>query len=183
MINPRAITLESLKSMPRLGGLTVAEDRVITEALDGSPDLMQQLAELADVIATTEKITMLEAKAIIEQYGGTLEPAAQEIASRHQGGILAYQAKARENGYRMMDAAVTALILSRGGEDGNGIPGWTVGHTHRLMRDVYLEVWNIANAELNTENIKPEPMTEESLGKHSTAPAKRSRTGTKHSGS
>lgn len=181
MVDPRSITLEAVRHMPRLGGLTVGEDRVMASSLDGAPDLMQQLAELTDVIATTEKITMIEAKAIVEQYGGEMEPAARAIAARHRDAIVEYQGKVRDNGYRVMDAAVTALMASRG-VDGNGISDWTVSHTHRLMRDVYLEVWNVANAELGAEKVEADPVTEETLGKPSMAPAKQSRTGTKRSG-
>jgi len=168
--------------MPVRGGLMTAEDRLIGEMLAEQPDMGKAEAELCDIIATAEGITMVEARKIIQNHAAKLdlEDDAVAIVERHKGAIAEYQAATRAYGYFLMDATVTALMQVR-----MGLPEWTMKDTQTdLPRGLYLAIWEFAQEEAAAEHSgKVAKVTEESLGKHSAAPAPRKRTGKESSGS
>lgn len=168
--------------MPVRGGLLTSEDRIIGELLAEQPDMGKAEAELCDLIATAEGITMLEARKIIQDHAARadLEDDAVEIVERHKVAIAEYQAATRAYGYFLMDATVTALMKVR-----MGLPEWSMEDTQTdLPRGLYLAIWEFAQEEAAAEHPgKVAQVTEESLGKPSGEPAPRKRTGKSSSGS
>lgn len=178
-IDPRGFTLADAEALPRFGGLTTGEDRAIGEALAEAPDVAKALAEVCDVIATAEKLTLLEARKVVVGAGAgeTLEPKAVELAEKYAAEIKAYGKISRDYGYKLMDATVTAFMEAR-----SGVDGWEMRHTKGMMRDVFLAVWNVAQEEIKAENQPAVEPTEESLGKPSRARPAAKRTGRRSTG-
>ena len=168
--------------VPVRGGLLTAEDRMIGELTAEAGDLQKAEAELCDIIAKSEGITMMEARQIVLAVSNRLEqePEAQAIATRHAEAIAEYQAMSRQFGYLLMDATVTALMACR-----MGITGWTIEETRSddmLTRGLYLAIWEFAQAEAAAERGEKAEVTEESLGKPSAESPARKRTGKSSSG-
>jgi hypothetical protein len=169
--------------MPVCGGLLTGEDRLIGELIAEQGDLQKAEAELCDLIATSEGITLMEARQIILNYANNAEqdPAAAAIADKHAAAIATYQALTRSYGYLLMDATVTALMVGR-----LGMKGWTIEDTRnsdQMTRGLYLAIWEFAQEEAAAERGEKSEVTEESLGKPSAAPPARKRTGKSSSGS
>jgi len=168
--------------MPVRGGLLTSEDRIIGELLAEHPDMGKAEAELCDLIATAEGITMVEARKIIQDHAARedLEDDAAAIVERHKAPIAEYQAKTRAYGYFLMDATVTALMKVR-----MGLPEWSMDDTRTdLARGLYLAIWEFAQEEAAAEHSgKVAKVTEESLGKPSAERPAQKRTGKSSSGS
>jgi hypothetical protein len=178
-IDPRAFTAADAQSLPRYGGLCVAEDRGIGEALADAPDVGKALAELCDLIGTAEGLSLLEARKVVvgAAAGEEPEPRAKELAEKYAAEIKAYGKLSRDYGYRLMDATVTAFMASRSGMD-----GWEAGHTAKMARDAFLAVWEVAQAEIKAENQPVVEPTEESMGKPSPGRPAAKRTGRRTTG-
>jgi hypothetical protein len=167
--------------MPVRGGLLTGEDRLIGEMIAEQGDLQKAEAELCDLIATSEGITLMEARQIILNHTNKVEqePAATAVAEKHAAEIATYQALTRGYGYLLMDATVTALMVGR-----LGIKDWTIENTRSEMsRGLYLAIWEFAQEEAAAERGEKAEVTEETLGKPSAAPPARKRTGKSSSGS
>jgi hypothetical protein len=176
-INPREFTAEQAKALPRFGGLTTGEDRMIGDALADAPDMPKALAELCDLIGTTEGMTLLEARRIATGDIADLGDRGQELCSKYTAEIKGYNKVSREYGYQLMDATVTAFMRYRSGHD-----DWEERHTQRMMRDAFLAVWTVAQDEINAEATPVVEPTEESMGKPLPAKAASKRTGRRISG-
>jgi hypothetical protein len=169
--------------MPVRGGLLTGEDRLIGELIAEKGDLQKAEAELCDLIATGEGITLLEARQIILNHANNVEqePEAAAIAEKHEAEIATYQALTRSSGYLLMDATVTALMVGR-----LGMTGWTLDDTRnsdQMTRGLYLAIWEFAQEEAAAERGERADVSEESLGKPSAATPARKRTGKSSSGS
>lgn len=176
-IDPRAFTAADAAALPKFGGLTTGEDRVIGDALAEAPDMPKALAELCDLIATAEGMTLLEARKVVT---GDLSDAGEKgkaLAAKYETEIKAYGKVSREYGYALMDATVTAFMASRSGMD-----GWGMEHTKGMMRDAFLAVWQVAQAEISSEGMPTAEPTEESMGKPSPGRPASKRTGRRTSG-
>jgi hypothetical protein len=178
-IDPRAFTLADVEALPRFGGLTTGEDRVIGEALTDAPDVAKALAELCDLIGTAEGLSLLEARKVVvgPAEGDQAEPKALELADKYRAEIKTYSKLSRQYGYSLMDATVTAFMDAR-----SGLDGWEMRHTKGMMRDVFLAVWNRAQEEIKAENQPVVEPTEESMGKPLAVKPASKRTGRRSTG-
>lgn len=169
--------------LPVRGGLTVGEERLINSMLPAHHDVQKAESELYNLIATAEEITMMEARAIVQDRIKMLpqEDKAAFIADKYQAEIAGFQNESKEFGYCIMDATVTAIIQSRLKK-----PDWTIADTQSsdFDRKLYLALWEFAQEEINAEQQSraTEPATEESLGKHSSETIRPKRTGRRSSG-
>jgi hypothetical protein len=164
--------------MPIRGGLTTGEDRVIAELLEDHEDLEKAEAELCDLIATSEGITLMEARQIILDRISKKEqpPTADAIAVKYAKAIGEHQSLTRKFGYMLIDATVTAMMRVR-----LGTKEWTMEDTQTgLDRMLYMAIWEFAQEETASErrgqSDKP-VVSEDSLGKPSAARPARKRTG------
>ena len=176
-IDPRSFTAADAAGLPKFGGLTTGEDRMIGDALADAPDMPKALAELCDLIGTAEGMTLLEARRIATGDIADLGDRGKELSEKYSAEIKAYNKVSRDYGYRLMDATVTAFMRHRSGHD-----GWEERHTQGMMRDAFLAVWQMAQGEINAEGMTAAEPTEESMGKPSPATAASKRTGRHTSG-
>lgn len=176
-IDPRSFTAADAADLPRFGGITTGEDRMIGEALADAPDMPKALAELCDLIGTAEGMTLLEARRIATGSIADLGDRGTELTAKYSAEIKAYNKISRDYGYLLMDATVTAFLRYRSSHD-----GWNERHTARMMRDAFLAVWTVAQDEIKAEAAPVVEPTEESMGKPSAAKPASKRTGTRSTG-
>lgn len=146
--------------IPVLGGLTVDEVRLIVELADDGGTAYIRGAQLAEVIAQAEKISIVEAFAIIRDRAGVTVTTDQAAAIR-----LRYAAQiaevfevfdAVERLYS--DATIVAIVRER-----LNLPDWTIPHGFpRVLRDGILQLIRDEEA---AEKIPADEITEDSLGK------------------
>ena len=148
--------------MPVLGGLTVGESAVISELLANEQSSFVKGAQIADAIAKAEQISISEAFNIIEGAisGRQLEERAEEIRTKHAALIQEVAQVYASAGQRNMDATVTALIRCR-----CNLPDWSIQDTRKEKRVLFNAIWQLAQEEIEAENMPAEPPTDEELGK------------------
>lgn len=174
--NKESGTLE----MPVLGGLTVGEAAVMADLLANEQSSFVRGAQIADVIAKEEDITLLEAFQLIENAigGKELEPMAEAMRIKHASKIEEVARIYTVSGQKNMEASVTALIRCRLDQ-----PAWTVEDTKKLHRRLFNDIYNIFLEEQEAEENESVPPTEEELGKPPAEPgAEKRSTGKKSSG-
>lgn len=174
--NAEAGTLE----FPILGGLTVGESAVMAEILANEQSSFVKGAQIADLIAKEENISLLEAFQLIENSigGKDLEPAADAMRLKHATRIEEVARIYTASGQRNMEAGVTALIRCRLDQ-----PDWSVEDTRKLKRRLFNDIYDILLEEQAAENTETSPPTEAELGKpQAEAGNERRPTGKKSSG-
>jgi hypothetical protein len=174
--NAESGTLE----MPVIGGLTVGESAVIAELLTGEQSSFVKGAQIADVIAKEENISLLEAFQLIENAVGNkeLEPAAEAMRLKHAARIEDVARIYTASGQRNMEAGVTALIRCR-----LNLPDWDLKDTQKLHRRLFGDIYEVLLDEQAAEENTPTPPTEEDLGKPQAEPGKeKTPTGKRSSG-
>lgn len=175
--NAESGTLE----LPILGGLTVGEAAVMAELLATEQSSFVRGAQIADVIAKEEGITLLEAFQLIENAvgGKELEPAADAMRIKHADRIEEVARIYTASGQKNMEAGVTALIRCRLDQ-----PQWTAEDTRKLHRRLFNDIYEVFLDEQAAEENESTPPTEEELGKPPAEPGEEKRsTGKKSSGS
>lgn len=148
---------------PVLGGLTVGESAVITQLLTSEQSSFVKGAQMADVIAKSEKISLSEAFAVIEAAisGKQLEPDADLIRIRHAAEIEEVARVYAKAGQANMTASVTALIRCR-----LGMGEWELADTEQLHRALFNDIWQLAQDEQAAEDQPTASLPdEEVLGK------------------
>lgn len=166
--------------MPVLGGLTVGEAAVIAELLINEQSSFVRGAQIAEVIAKEEDITLLEAFQLIESSigGKELEPAVEAMRIKHSARIEEVARVYTASGQRNMEAGVTALIRCRLNQ-----PDWSLDDTRGLHRRLFNDIYEVLSEEQEAENNESTPPTEEELGKPQEATTNESAlTGKKSSG-
>lgn len=148
--------------MPVLGGLTVGESAVIAELLANEQSSFVKGAQIAEVIAKEEKISLLEAFQLIENSigGKDLEESAEAMRLKHSQKIEEVARIYTASGQRNMEAGVTALIRCR-----LNLPDWSLEDTRKLHRRLFNDIYDVLSAEQESENSESAPPTEEELGK------------------
>lgn len=181
---PRTLVVGNADSgtleFPVLGGLTVGEAATIAELLANEHSSFVRGAQIADVIAKEDNISLIEAFQLIENSiaGKTLEPEADALRLKHAARIEEVARIYTTSGQRNMEAGVTALIRCR-----LGLPDWTLEKTHGLHRRLFNDIYDLLLSEQAAENDAPEPPTEEDLGKPQAEPGSAVKpTGKKSSG-
>lgn len=167
--------------MPVLGGLTVGESAVIAELLANEQSSFVKGAQIAEVIAKEEKISLLEAFQLIENSigGKDLEESAEVMRLKHSQKIEEVARIYTASGQRNMEAGVTALIRCR-----LNLPDWSLEDTRKLHRRLFNDIYDVLSAEQESENSESAPPTEEELGKPPEEnTSERESTGKKSSGS
>lgn len=167
--------------MPVLGGLTVGESAVIAELLANEQSSFVKGAQIAEVIAKEEKISLLEAFQLIENSigGKDLEESAEAMRLKHSQKIEEVARIYTASGQRNMEAGVTALIRCR-----LNLPDWSLEDTRKLHRRLFNDIYDVLSAEQESENSESAPPTEEELGKPPEEnTSERESTGKKSSGS
>lgn len=167
--------------MPVLGGLTVGEAAVISELLINEQSSFVRGAQVAEVIAKEEDITLLEAFQLIENSigGKELEPAADAMRLKHSARIEEVARIYTASGQRNMEAGVTALIRCRLNQ-----PAWSLEDTRGLHRRLFNDIYDVLSEEQEAETSDSAPPTEEELGKQPEATEiEKASTGKKSSGS
>lgn len=167
--------------MPVLGGLTVGESAVIAELLANEQSSFVKGAQIAEVIAKEENITLLEAFQLIENSigGKDLEESAEVMRVKHAEKIEDVARIYTASGQRNMEAGVTALIRCR-----LNLPDWSLEDTRGLHRRLFNDIYDVLSDEQEAENSEPAPPTEEELGKPPEAnTSEKESTGKKSSGS
>lgn len=167
--------------MPVLGGLTVGESAVIAELLANEQSSFVKGAQIAEVIAKEEKISLLEAFQLIENSigGKDLEESAEAMRLKHSQKIEEVARIYTASGQRNMEAGVTALIRCR-----LNLPDWSLEDTRKLHRRLFNDIYDVLSAEQASENSESAPPTEEELGKPPEEnTSERGSTGKKSSGS
>lgn len=163
------------------GGLTVGESAFISDEMSKQQSAFVKGAQIADAMSQAEGISISEAFSIIEDAiaGKQLEPEADAIRSRHAAAITDVARIYTTAGQANMVATVTALVRYRCGMD-----DWSLTDTGRMHRALFNDIWELAKEEQDAEQNKPEPPSEEELGKQPPASGSRAkRTGRKSSGS
>lgn len=152
------------------GGLTVGESATISELLANEQSSFVRGAQIADVIAKAEDISLSEAFSIVEGAIGarTLEPKAEEIRLRHADAIAELARVFAQAGQSNMEASVTALIRYRLGQ-----PEWSMDDTRKMHKALFQGLWQLVQDEQAAENLPTEPVTEEELGKQPPGTGKR----------
>ena len=174
--NAESGTLE----LPILGGLTVGESAVMAELLATEQSSFVRGAQIADVIAKEEGITLLEAFQLIENAigGKELEEKAEALRIKHSERIEEVARIYTASGQRNMEAGVTALIRCR-----LDLPTWGVEDTRKMHRRLFNDIYVILLEEQAAEENESAPPTEEELGKPQAETGKDSKpTGKKSSG-
>lgn len=159
--------------IPVLGGITVGEAAVTAELLALEQSSFAAGARLADAIAKEENISISEAFHIIEAavFGRELEPNADTIRIRHITRIEEVARIYTASGQRNMEATVTAILRCR-----LDLPDWSLADTRTLHRNLFEEIWRLAQEEQNAEDIPTPPVNEDDLKKppqERTTPPKR----------
>lgn len=147
--------------VPVRKGLSVGESDFVADLLEAEPSLYVAKAKAADLIATAENITRVEALAVLEDAldGKTLEEKAQAIADKYeeQVDVLARQYRKFMRAYRR--AVVAALIHIR----------LKAADWKKAMDDMdpvlFEELYALATQEQSADQADAEPPTEEELGK------------------
>lgn len=166
--------------LPILGGLTVGEAAIMSDLLVSEQSSFVKGAQIADVIAKEENITLVEAFQLIENAigGKELEPAADAMRMKHAARIEEVARIYTASGQRNMEAGVTALIRCRLEQ-----PNWTLDDTRKMSRRLFNDIYEILVEEQASENDNPVPPTEAELGKPPAEPGNENKpTGKKSSG-
>ena len=166
--------------MPVLGGMTVGESSQITTALLGEQSAFVKAAQIADLIAQGEGISLSEAFAVIEEAiaGEPAEGEAKRIRDAYAEQIQAVARIYTLSGQANMEATVTAMIVCRCGLD-----DWTVKDTRKMNPALFRDIWELAKEEQKAEASPSAPPSEEELGKRQPASGSGTkRTGRKSSG-
>lgn len=144
------------------GGLTVGESATINELLATEQNAFVRGAQLADILAKEESISLTEAFRLIEDAiaGRTMEPEADAIRLRHAERISEIARVYARAGQRNIEATVTALIRSR-----CGLPDWSMDDTQGLHKALLDGIWQLAQDEQLAEAMPVNPPSEEELGK------------------
>ena len=152
------------------GGLTVGEAATINELLSHEQSSFVRGAQIADVIAKAEDISISEAFSIVESaiVGRSLEADAEAIRLRHADAIAELGQVFARAGQSNMEASVTALIRYRLGQ-----PQWSMDDTRQLDQALFQGLWQLVQDEQVAEKLTAEPVTEEELGKQPPETGKR----------
>lgn len=167
--------------MPVLGGMTVGEATAITSAMADEQSAFVKAAQIADLIAQGEGISLSEAFAVIEDAiaGKEAEGKAETIRTVYAEQIQSVARIYTLAGQANMEATVTAMIRCR-----CNLPDWGLTDTRAMHRALFNDIWELAKEEQAAEATPAAPPSEEELGKQppvSGSGAKR--TGRKSSGS
>lgn len=161
------------------GGLTVAEAAEINALQVADESSFVKGAQIADAIAQAEGISLIEAFNLIQDsvVGKQLEPKADALRVKHSAQIEEVARIYADAGERSMVATVTALIRHRLEQS-----EWTAEETKQLPRALFQSIWEFAESEIAAEANESKPATEAELKKRPAASGKKSRTGSKSSG-
>jgi len=150
--------------MPVRGFLTTAEDELISELRRDEPSALVKDAEIADVIATEEGITQLEAYNLLTKAmaDDELEPDGKAVMLRHAAKVEECRKVRAAAGKVIMAATVTALMRYR-----LQLPSWGLADTmsDEFPRSMFSGVWELAMDEIAAENQPATPMDSKTLGK------------------
>lgn len=148
--------------IPIMGGLTVGESALISELLAMEQSSFVAGAKIADAIAKEENISLTEAFNLIENSiaGRELEPEADLIRLRHADRIEQVAAVYAKAGQRSLEATVTAIIQHR-----LNLPQWSMSDTKELPRQLFNELWQLAQEEKDAENQPITPHSEDEIKK------------------
>jgi hypothetical protein len=163
--------------VPVLGGLTIEEDETIAELTDKGSSVMVLASRKAQAIELAEKISLVEAYRILEDAvcAKPQEEAARVIALRHAEAVSEVRTAWTEAGSLNRRATVTALLRHR-----LGVPEIPQG----FPRVLFNALADLAEEEQAAENLPPQPVTAEALGKPPEAKSSgKRRTGARSSGS
>ena len=148
--------------IPVMGGLTVGESAAISELLAMEQSSFVAGAKIADAIAKEESISLTESFKLIEDAiaGRDLEPEADAIRLRHAARIEQVAAVYAKAGQRSLEATVTAIIQQR-----LNLPDWSLKDTKSLPRQLFNELWQLAQEEKDAENQPATPHSEDEIKK------------------
>ncbi len=165
--------------VPVRGGLTVGESDFVADQMESEESAYVAKAKAAEVIATAESITRVEALAIIESMldGAELEPKAREIAERHEETLLRVAGQFRRYVRTYRRAVVGAILHIR-----LGVKDWQ-RELEQLDPVLFDGLYQLATEEQTADQGDAEPPTEEELGKQPEASSSASEpTGPRSSG-
>ena len=165
--------------VPVRRGLTVTESDFVADLMDEVEPVYVAKAKAADAIATSEKISRVEAMAVIDALldGEQLEDDAKLISERHEELLLQVASQFRKYVRFYRRAVVSALIRYRLGDT-----EWEKTMT-TLDPVLFDGLYQLATEEQVADQGDAEPPTEEELGKPPEANGNGSgRTGTRSSG-
>lgn len=170
--NPSSGVLE----MPVYGGLTVGESAAVSEMLMQEQSAFVKGAQIADAISTAEGISLTEAFSIIENTisGKEMEPKSKDLSTRYAAEIHEVSTIYAKAGQTNMEATVTAMIRYR-----CDLADWSLHDTRSMHRQLFNDIWQLAQEETAAEQTEVNPPTEEELGKPRAGSGRgRKRTGT-----
>lgn len=162
--------------MPIYGGLTVGESAAVSEMLLKEQSAFVKGAQIADAISTAEGISLTEAFSIIESSiaGKEMEAKSKDISTRYAAEIHEVSTIYARAGQVNMEATVTAMVRYR-----CGLEDWSVYDTRQMHRQLFADIWQLAQEETAAEKVEVNPPTEEELGKPRAGSGRgRKRTGT-----
>jgi hypothetical protein len=147
--------------VPVKGGLTIGESDFVADQMESEESAYVAKAKAAEVIATAESITRVEALAVIESMldGAELEPKAKEIAERHEEVLLRVAGQFRRYVRSYRRAVVSAILHIR-----LKVADWQaeLADLDPLLFD---GLYQLATEEQTADQGDAEPPTEEDLGK------------------
>ena len=149
--------------VPILGGITVEEDKTAEDLLINQRSTFVLEATVADVIATAENITILEAYSIVTEAARGREltdPRAKEIALRYAEQINTVTRAYSEIGGETMEAWAVTMIRHRLGQ-----PHCTLADVRAMPRVLLQGLWGIVVDEQDAEKQPSEPVAEADLKK------------------
>jgi hypothetical protein len=168
VVQPKAAELRRIGTettgileVPVKGGLTVGESDFVADQMESEESAYVAKAKAAEVIATAESITRVEALAVIESMldGAELEPKAKEIAERHEETLLRVAGQFRKYVRTYRRAVVGAILSIR-----LGVKDWKQ-ELDNLDPVLFDGLYQLASEEQTADQGDAEPPTEDELGK------------------